>query len=412
MRSYYLAALLAVSSYSVSAQKHEASDDTPEDIAKDAARDLKDSRFYNRPGATRADYDRDWQDCRLIARGSRTPGGQRTLYNPALFNPAISPLAGAIGGGLGALIGAAIVEGQQRRENRRTCLLIRGWRMVEPPQQQSAAILAMGDAERDAYFNRVVGAQTVEGTVTTLDKFEPVAGLPGSMGGAPAAAPTLVLGKKVAADAPVELAADEGAVMIVFRRNDTGSAGRSGALDLGRYDAAAGDLQYQPRKWKKLGDFKTYWTSVSSQDRKAAYEIQIVKLTAGDYVVASDTVGKAVATKTYCFGAPTFRVMPGRITYLTDVIPFMAATGPDGAKISGLGYARDFAVARASLGKLRPDLVDRLVDGEIRNGATYSCSGAVMTRMDYPGAAMIAPATGDTAPPVPIASAAMTTQGN
>ena len=47
--------------------------DSPEEIAKDAARDLKDSRFYNRPGATRAHYDADWQACRLIAadRGRR-----------------------------------------------------------------------------------------------------------------------------------------------------------------------------------------------------------------------------------------------------------------------------------------------------------------------------------------------------
>ncbi|WP_303783449.1 hypothetical protein [Sandarakinorhabdus limnophila] len=51
-----------------------ASADSPEEIAKDSARDLKDSRYYNKPGATRADYDKDWQKCRLIARSSRTPG--------------------------------------------------------------------------------------------------------------------------------------------------------------------------------------------------------------------------------------------------------------------------------------------------------------------------------------------------
>ena len=48
--------------------------DTPEEIAKDAARDLKDNRFYNKPGATRAQYDADWQECRLIARGSQQIG--------------------------------------------------------------------------------------------------------------------------------------------------------------------------------------------------------------------------------------------------------------------------------------------------------------------------------------------------
>ena len=60
----------------------------PEEIAKDAARDLKDNRFYNKPGATRAQYDADWQTCRLIARGSVTPSGSATyVYNPAVVSP-------------------------------------------------------------------------------------------------------------------------------------------------------------------------------------------------------------------------------------------------------------------------------------------------------------------------------------
>ena len=65
------------------------------EINEDSARDLKDSRFYNRPGATRADYDADWQECRLIARGSQTMGGQTVVvpYNPGI----ISPMAAAGG---------------------------------------------------------------------------------------------------------------------------------------------------------------------------------------------------------------------------------------------------------------------------------------------------------------------------
>lgn len=70
-------------------------EDTPEEIAKDAARDLKDSRFYNKPGATRAQYDADWQTCRLIARGSRTPSGTVPyFYNPAVISPLAAGSAG------------------------------------------------------------------------------------------------------------------------------------------------------------------------------------------------------------------------------------------------------------------------------------------------------------------------------
>ena len=82
--------------------------DTPEEIAKDAARDLKDNRFYNKPGATRAQYDSDWQECRLIARGSRLANGTIPTYNPAIYNPSISPLAAGAGGLIGGMIASAI----------------------------------------------------------------------------------------------------------------------------------------------------------------------------------------------------------------------------------------------------------------------------------------------------------------
>lgn len=138
------------------AQPPRADEDSPEEIAKDSARDLKDSRFYNKPGATRADYDRDWQECRLIARGSRTPTGSAVVvYNPNI----ISPAAAAGAGLLGALIAGAIQDGEARRANRRSCLLVRGWRLVEVDDAEQARLLAMSDAEREAHFNAIVGAE-------------------------------------------------------------------------------------------------------------------------------------------------------------------------------------------------------------------------------------------------------------
>jgi hypothetical protein len=135
-------------------------DDTPEEIAQDAARDLKDSRFYNKPGATRAQYDSDWQECRLIARGSRTPTGTIVVpYNPAI----ISPVAAGVGAGIGGLIGAAIVEGQVRRANRRSCLLVKGWRLVEVEGAEQERVAAMTDEQRSTYFDTIVGADDVKG---------------------------------------------------------------------------------------------------------------------------------------------------------------------------------------------------------------------------------------------------------
>ena len=143
------------------AEKPQASDDdTPEEIAKDAARDLKDSRFYNKPGATRAQYDADWQECRLIARGSRTPSGTVVVpYNPAI----ISPVAAGAAAGIGGLIGGAIVQGQVRRANRRSCLLVRGWRLVEVDGAEQERVNAMTDEERSRYFDTIVGAEDVKG---------------------------------------------------------------------------------------------------------------------------------------------------------------------------------------------------------------------------------------------------------
>ena len=132
-----------------------ADEDSPEEIAKDSARDLKDSRFYNRPGATRVEYDKAWQECRLIARGSRTPSGTYTyIYNPNI----ISPLAAGIGAGIGSAIGNAIVQGQIRRANRRSCLMIRGWRLVEVDDAETLKLSAMTDEQRDAFFSTIIGA--------------------------------------------------------------------------------------------------------------------------------------------------------------------------------------------------------------------------------------------------------------
>ena len=141
-----------------------ASADSPEEIAKDSARDLKDSRYYNKPGATRADYDKDWQECRLIARGSRTPGGSPVVvYNPAI----ISPAAAAAGGLLGGLIAGAIADGETRRANCRSCLMYRGWRVVEVTDAQEKLFLTMPDPEREAWFNRMLGSENPEGKSVT-----------------------------------------------------------------------------------------------------------------------------------------------------------------------------------------------------------------------------------------------------
>jgi hypothetical protein len=368
------------------AQPKPTSDDSPEGIAKDAARDLKDNRFYNKPGATRTQYDADWQECRLIARGSKIINGNSSFYNPALYNPSISPLAAGIGGGLGAAIGAAIAEGIQRRENRKRCLLIKGWRLVKLPADPAGAVSAMSDADKQAYFNRIVGAERVDGNVETMDRFSPPDDPALSISPALAGEPTLFVHKDPAKAQLPALEPGQGAIVLAFRRNGGAAAGRSGMVQLFRYDRAKGDLFYQPRDWKKKGDKTTYVVSIASGDKKAPYELRVIPVTAGDYVLDADAIGPNAAPMTSnCFGAPMIHVEEGQYDYLGDASPLMGAQLADGSKFFAMIYSRHFDVARAAMEKLRPDISPKMLEQPIYNRATYSCAAVTMARFDWPG---------------------------
>jgi hypothetical protein len=358
--------------------------DTPEEIAKDAARDLKDSRFYNKPGATRAQYDADWQECRLIARGSRTPSGTVPYY----YNPAVvSPIAAGAGGALGGLIAGAIIEGQQRRANRRNCLLIKGWRLVEVPAAEQAKVAAMTDEQRSAYFNAIVGAASVEGEVTERTSFAMEAD-PELKLDAPVTGPSaLFLGKKVDASVPLKLAPGEAAIVLGYRRPGGESTGRSGAVSFARYDIKQRDLVYQPKDWKKKGDKTTYLLNAGSADRKAGYEVQVLKVTPGDYVIMGTSVGPNVPiTTSNCFGAPTFNVGEGEVLYVGDFLPYMGQKLSEGSKFFGLAYASHPEDARSVLAGKQQALAAALKPAVLRNRATYACSAINMDRWDLPGA--------------------------
>lgn len=366
-------------------------EDTPEEIAKDAARDLKDNSFYNRPGATRAQYDADWQTCRLIARGSRTPGGTYVyVYNPAV----ISPVAAGIGAGIGNAIGAAIVEGQIRRANRRSCLMYKGWRRVEVSADRAAAVAKMSDADRDGYFNSIVGAEKVEGEVTELTSFSLAPDAALNLDAVPAGAASLAVARKTDDPrAPIALGEGEGALVMAFSRPDAGTAGRSGGVELYRYEMDKNDIAYQPRDWKKQGDLTTYSKSIKSKVRTAPYELHVVKLTAGHYVIGATTVGPMLPMSTNCFGAPVITVPAGKVVYLGDWLPFMNVRLSSGEKLFGaLAWAPHLDRARAGLAQFQPALAERLEPAEIRNGATYSCAAVTMNKWELPGVPQLAAA--------------------
>jgi hypothetical protein len=379
------------------------SKDSPEEIAKDAARDLKDNRFYNKPGATRAEYDAQWQECRLIARGSKISNGNTTFYNPALYNPSISPLAAGVGGGIGAAIGAAIAEGIQRRENRKRCLLMKGWQMVKLPSDKASAVAAMTDADKQAYFNRIVGAAKVEGEIEKRDRYTPIEDPALAVAPQLAGPPTLFIHKNPDKAVLPALEPGQGAIVMAFRRNGGAAAGRSGMVQLFRYDKDKGDLFYQPRDWKKKGDKTTYVVTINSGDKKAPYELRVIPVTAGDYVLNGAGVGpNAVPMTSNCFGAPMIRVEAGQYAYLGDASPFIGAKLADGSKAMTMVFTRHYDVAREAMARLRPDIAGKMAEAPIYNRATYACAAVLMDRYDWPGMADLpAPAGGSAQPATP-----------
>jgi hypothetical protein len=312
---------------------------------------------------------------------------------PVYYNPAIvSPVAAGAGGLIGGLIANAIIQGQQRRANRRQCLLINGWRLVEPTDAQSVKIAAMTDKQRDDYFNTIVGAEKIDGEITERTSFalapDPVLKLD-----APVKGPASVyLGKKVDAATKVALEPGEGVVVLAYRRPDEGSAGRSGSLQLARYDSEKRDLMHRPSDAKKKGDKTTYGYLSNSGDKQSPYEVQVLRLTAGDYVITGTGVGKAPITVSNCFGAPAFSVKAGQAVYLGDFIPYMDVKLSTGKKLFGLAHTMHLEDARKALGAKQPELAAGLQPAALRNGATYACAAITMDRWDIAGAEMIEPA--------------------
>jgi hypothetical protein len=245
----------------------------------------------------------------------------------------------------------------------------------------------MADAEKQAYFNQIVGAVTVDGEVEKMDRFSPPADPALAVGPELSGPATLFVNKDPAKAALPPLEPGQGAIVMAYRRNNPASQNRFGLVQLFRYDQAKGDLQYQPRDWKKRGDKTTYVVSIPAGDRHAEYEFRIIPVTAGDYVLGGWSVGVNVPPQaSNCFGAPMISVKEGEYAYLGDATPIMGAQLANGDKMSAMIFNRYFTVAKGALAKLRPDLASKLTEAPIKNRATYSCAAVTMDRFDWPGA--------------------------
>ena len=131
-------------------------DDSVDHARRMAGSDRNKERYFNRPGATEAEYQNEWNGCRQIARRLASPNA-----NPALMSMAFAQ-GGMVGGLLVGGFDAAFSQLRARRDIRRRCLVARGWRMVEPDEAGQARIAALSREDREAYFNRMLSASEVE----------------------------------------------------------------------------------------------------------------------------------------------------------------------------------------------------------------------------------------------------------
>lgn len=196
--------------------------------------------------------------------------------------------------------------------------------------------------------------------------------------------------------APIALGPNQAALVIGFRRPDGWSLGKSGIVAFARYDPARHDMIARPRDAKKNGDTNTYWIQARSVNRKAPLEHVVMLISAGDYVLYGASAGPAATVmNSFCFNSITLRVNAGEVVYAGDFTPYFGARRADGGpNYFGVPFSWHPEDARAAVAG-QPALAAALRPGEYRGGASYSCSGQVMSAYDVPGLPRLPPLTPD-----------------
>lgn len=193
------------------------------------------------------------------------------------------------------------------------------------------------------------------------------------------AAAQLSVTKPTPLETPVTMAPGQGALLVAFRRPDGWSLGKSGTIAFARYDPARHDMIARPRDAKKNGDTNTYWIQVGSKDRKAALEYRLMLVSAGDYVLYGASPGPGgLVTNSFCYNSVTVRVNAGEVVYFGDITPYFGAKTAAGGNYFGMPWSWHPDEAKAALAR-QPALQAAFKPGEVKGGASYTCSGQLMT---------------------------------
>lgn len=338
-------------------------------VVNAASADFSASSYFNRPGGSWDDYLADWYGCEQITRGSRIPGGRVSyVYSPSMTSPRET--------GIGTVIGGAIGRGenldQLREANWRTCMRARGWRRVVPSEPDAQRLAAMGDAQFAQWIAQAIGDASPPGEVETIGRALLPAHPSIDPDGAVRGRKKVYLHGDSAANERLALGPREGTLVLAIRRPDKGSAGQRAAIVLRRYDLDTADLATLPANGRSDN---RYFAVIESRDRRAGYELHVVPLAPGTYVIDGTSVDGKAPAESNCFGAPLIEIPAGKSVYGGDWVPYR------GVKLQGRQVLPDamvmvphFEEARSLLAAHQPGLAAALEPMAVANGAVYSCT--------------------------------------
>ena len=338
-------------------------------VVNAASGDFSASAYFNRPGGTWEDYLADWYGCELITRGSRIPGGRVSyVYSPTMTSPRET--------GIGMVIGGAVGQGQNldqlREANRRTCMRVRGWRRVVPTNADAQRLAAMGDSEFVRWIAQAIGEASPQGQVETLGHAllpaHPAINPDGPVDGRR----KIYVDGNSGYDGTLALGPREGALVLAIRRPDKGSQGQRAAIVLRRYDLDMADLATLPAN---RGDEDRYFSIIESKDRRADYELHVVRLAPGTYVIDGTSVDGKAPPESNCFGAPLIEIPAGKPVYGGDWVPYRGVKLERGRVLpDAMVMVPHFEEAKSVLARHQPQLAAELAPMAVANGAIYSCT--------------------------------------
>lgn len=349
----------------------QSNDDTPAskdtmtqaDIESDAMRDMTPNQYYSKPGATMPTYYQAWQRCRMISRGA----SPNILHGYGLMGRTLQDLIG--GSGL-------------RRRNRKRCMLIDGWRIVQSDPQISEKIQGISSADWKEFFSGYVGSSEVQGKIVDWNSINPDQEIRKKADG-PIRQTYNVIDPSGITNAP--LAPDEGALIIAFRRPSKYSLGIFTKLNFRRYNEIQGDLD--PLSENSYDNISKFF-EISNSDKKSIYELHMIRVKIGKYVLDSvlpwqDEHYSGLGDN--CLGAPIVEIRSGTLTYGGDFIPAQGVPVNNGSKFKGLVWTNHLADAQAAIASKYPSLAPKLEPAIWKNNVTYKCKEVYFDHFYIPG---------------------------